>query len=120
MVTRTNVGYRQDLVPCAEDARDSDRRVPGPLHRLDDVLAVLGTGPGSIILWTRDCASDVQYKLNWEMTDVHQLLGDGGHSGKVPWLRLVLSAADRPGGCLRLLLAGAVGMEQFCQTIIEH
>jgi hypothetical protein len=82
VVTRNNVGYRQDLVPCAEDASDSERRVPGPLHLPAQVLPVLGGGASKVLLWTRDCARDVQYKLEWDTTDVHQLLGEAVTRGR--------------------------------------
>lgn len=82
MVTRKNVGYRQDLEPCAEDATEAQRKVLGPLHAAELVLAVLGDGPSRVFLWTQQCGDYVRRKLEWDTDDVRHLLIEATTRGR--------------------------------------
>lgn len=112
MVNRKNIGYRQDLVLCAEDASGAERAVPGPLHGKTDVLAVLSQGSSSVVLWTDECGKDVTYKLEWEIVDVHYLLGEAVVRGRFlgsEW------CAQRPMGPVAACDAYSIVREEWNQ-----
>lgn len=76
MVSRKNISGRQDLTPPAEGAKGSALKIDGgPLYDPTDVLRVLDSGTKAISLWTADCNYEVSIKLEWDMSNVHALIG---------------------------------------------
>lgn len=74
MVIRKNVSGRQDLIPPREGAKGSDLKIPGgPLYPPAEVCKVLSAGT-AINLWTNDCNYEVSIKLEWQMSDVQELI----------------------------------------------
>lgn len=75
MVSRKNVGCRQDLQPPSEGASGDDLKIQGgPLYTRTDICDILNAGLSSINLWTEDCNYDVSINLEWEMMEVHDIL----------------------------------------------
>ena len=82
MVIRKNVSGRQDLIPPAEGAKGNDLKISGgPLYQPANVCKVLNAGSKAINLWTQDCDYEVSIKLEWELSDVHELIELAMRSG---------------------------------------